>query len=100
MEPLFYQPEEDVGEDTGEDPDNRSSDELDSKEGTITGGEETSLLVHQAKGNDSPEAAEEMRLGRLQGVVKLIPVENLVSEQVNQAADGANDDRRVNFNVA
>lgn len=56
--------------------------------------------MYKTKGNDAPEATEEMGLGCLQRIIKLIPVQELVANQIDQATDCTDNDSRVNLNIA
>ena len=70
-----YKLEEDEGQDECEQEDYHGAYELDSKESALSCCEQALLLVHKTEGNHTPQAAEQVRLGCLQWVVKLVSIQ-------------------------
>ena len=71
MEPLAHQPEESVCQSKRHYENDEGSQQLNAKEFSLADYKETSILVKEAKGYDTPQSTEQVRLSRLKWVIKL-----------------------------
>ena len=80
MEPLGHELEESVSKNERECPDHAGSHQLNAQKVTRARCQKATLLVDQPKGNDSPEATEQVSLCGLQWIIKLEAIEYLTAK--------------------